>query len=74
MENVNHAVNKANGILRLLKHTFKSRDPLLWNNMYVSWKRPHLENAVQALNQNLIGDIKKLEFVQKRTLNIPEGF
>ena len=42
--------------------------------MYVALIRPHLEYAVQTWNPHLIGDIEKLELVQRRALKIPEGF
>ena len=71
---INHVVNKAHRILGLLKRTFESRDPLLWRNVYVAMIRPHLEYAVQTWNPHLIGDIEKLELVQRRSLKIPEGF
>ena len=42
--------------------------------MCVALIRRHIEHAVQIWNPNLIGDIEKLEFVQRRGLKIPEGF
>ena len=61
-------------MLGLLKRTFESRDPLLWKDFYVAVIRPHLEYAVQTWNPHLIGDIEKLELVQRRALKIPDGF
>ena len=73
-QKINHAVNKANRMLVILKRTFESRDLFLRKNIYVSLIRPHLEYIVQACNPNLIGDIDKLETIQKRALKNPEGF
>ena len=71
---VNHVVNKANRMLGLLKRTFESRDYSLWKDLCLALIRPHLEYAVKTWNPHLIGDIEKLELVQRRALKIPEGF
>ena len=71
---INHVVNKANRMLGLLRRTFESRDSSLWKDLYLALIRPHLEYAVQTWNPHLIGDIEKLELVQRRDLKIPECF
>ena len=79
MENqINHVINKVHIMLGLLKRTFESRDALLCKDLYVemiylNW-RSYLEFAVQTCNPYLIGEIEKLELVQRRDLKIPEGF
>ena len=41
-EQVDRMVAKANRTLGMLKKTFRSREPGLWKDLYVSLLRPHL--------------------------------
>ena len=71
-EHVYHVVNKADITLRFLKRTFENRDPSLWKNVYGALVKSHLEYAVRSWNLHLVGDIEKLELVQRRGLKITE--
>ena len=64
------AVSKANRVLGMLKRTFVSRDMDLWRNLYVSLVRPHLEYAIQVWKPNLVGDVSRIEAVQRRETKI----
>ena len=70
-EQINSALSKANRVLGMLKRTFVSRDTDLWKKLYTSMIRPHLEYAVQVWNRRLIGDIERLEKVQRRATKTP---
>ena len=52
--------------LGMLKRTFVGRDIGLWKQLYVSMMRPHLEYAFQVWSPFRVGDISRLEKVQKR--------
>ena len=71
---MNRMVEKVNRTLGMLKRTFKSREPGLWKDLYVSLVRPHLEYAVQAWNPHLQGNIHKIERVQRKAIRITTGF
>jgi len=62
---------KANMTLGMLKRTFVGRDIGLWKQLYVSMVRPHLEYAFQVWSPFRVGDISRLEKVQKRATKIP---
>jgi hypothetical protein len=57
---------KANRMLGLLKHTFTHRGKRLWESLYKTYVRPHMEHAIQAWSPYLVEDIKVLERVQRR--------
>ena len=53
----------------MLKRAFICRDPCLWKDLNVSFVRPYIEYAVQAMSPFLEGDIKKIEKVQEREIS-----
>ena len=57
--------------LGMLKRTFVGRDIGLWKQLYISMVRPHLEYAFQVWSPFRVGDISRLEKVQKRATEIP---
>ena len=68
-----HASNKANSMLSSLKRTFVSRDAGIWNKLYKTYVRPHLEFAVAAWSPHMKKDIAMLEKVQRRATKIPNA-
>ena len=62
---------KANMTLGMLKRTFVGRDIGLWKQLYVSMVRSHLEYAFHVCSPFRVGDISRLEKVQKRATKIP---
>ena len=58
-------------VLGILKRTFVTRNTDLWNKLYTSMIRPHPEYAVRVWNPRLIGDIERLEKVQRRAIKKP---
>ena len=65
------AAAKANRVLGMLKHSFTSRDFVLWKRLYTTYVRPHLEFSIEVWNPYMKGDIKTLEQVQRRATRIP---
>ncbi len=63
---VNAVCAKANSMYGWMKRAFKSRDPALWNQLYKTYIRPQLEFAVQVWNPYSVGDVNKIERVQRR--------
>ena len=59
-------IGKANRKQGMLNRTFKSKEPQLWKDLYVSLVRPHLEYAVQAWNPQLKGVIDKVDKIKER--------
>ncbi len=60
------AAAKANWKLGVFKKTIASRSVRIWQVLYKTHIRPHLEHAIQAWSPYLQGDIDVLERVQKR--------
>jgi hypothetical protein len=58
------AAAKANWKLGIYKRTFASRDPLLWQMLWKTHIRPHLEHAGQAWSPYKPKDITALESMQ----------
>jgi hypothetical protein len=56
----------ANWKLGVFKKAFASRDQLLWQSLWKTHIRPHLEHAIQAWSPYLEKDITILENVQRR--------
>ena len=70
---IENSVNKANRMLGLITRNFKFRSKNIVLTLYKSLVRPHLEYAVQFWSPHQLGDIAKLERVQRRvTKLIPE--
>ena len=56
--------------LEMLKRTFVGKDIGLWKQLYFLMVRPHLEYAFQVWSPCRVGDISRLEKVQKKTTKI----
>ena len=63
---VEAAATKANRVFGIFKRVFQCRSPRLWQTLYKSYIRPHLEFAIQAWSPYLEKDIETLEKVQRR--------
>ena len=63
------AAAKANWKFGIFKKAFVSRSERLWQVLYKTHIRPHLEHAIQAWSPYLRGDIAVLERVQRRVCN-----
>ena len=68
---MNSALSKGNRVLGMLKRTFVRRVTDIWKKLYTSMVRAQLENAVQVWNPTLIGDIERLEKVQRSATKRP---
>ena len=55
----------------MLKRTFVGRDICLWKQIYVSMVSLHLEYTFHVWSPFRVGDISRLEKVQKRATKIP---
>ena len=70
---IGNCVKRANQMLGMIRRTFIYRDKEILLLLYKSIVRPHLEYAVQAWSPNQVGDIRRIEGVQRRfTKLIPE--
>jgi ribonuclease P/MRP protein subunit RPP40 len=72
-KHISEKVSKANSILYLIKHTFKYLDADMFNLLYKSLVRPHLEYASSVWSPTLKGDIQNLEKVQRRATKLVPG-
>ena len=54
----------------MLKCSIIYKPPSVWKQFYTSLIRPHLEYAVQAWKPTQLGDIDRLEKIQKRALRV----
>ena len=72
-EHINTKINKANQILGCLRHTFKHMTKDVFNLLYKSMVRPHLEYGSCIWSPHLKKDIDAIERVQRRaTRLVPE--
>ena len=69
-QHVNQAVNKANKVLGLIRRTFASRDTAIIKRLYMTMVRPILEYGNAPRIQQFVGDVDKLERVQRRTTKL----
>ena len=67
------AVNKANNVLGLIKHTVGSAEKNIFFTSYMSLVRQILENASHVSSLFLVKDIAHIEKVQKRTSQLALG-
>jgi hypothetical protein len=67
---VDHAVQRANLVLGMLKRTFVHWDVKLFVKLYTTYVRPHLEYCSAAWTPRFQKDIKKLEQVQRRATKL----
>ncbi|KAK3892049.1 hypothetical protein Pcinc_004018 [Petrolisthes cinctipes] len=66
-------VNKANSVLRAIKHTFKALDPTAFLSLYKSLVRPNLDYASVIWSPKLKRDKDALEYVQRRATRLVTG-
>ena len=67
---INEKVKKANSLIFLIKHTFKYLNSEMFNLLYKSIVRPHLEYASPAWSPTLKIDINSIEKVQRRATRL----
>ena len=67
------AVKKANQMLGLILRTFQCRDRNSMLQLFKTFIRPHLENAIQAWCPYTAADIEMIEKVQKRLVRQISG-
>jgi hypothetical protein len=70
---VEAATARANRVFGIYKRVFQSRSARLWQTLYKTYIRPHLEFAIQAWSPYHRGDIDKLERVQRRVSKHIQG-
>ena len=70
---VETAAARANRVFGIFKRVFQCRSPRLWQTLYKTYIRPHLEFAIQAWSPYLEGDIDMLEKVQRRVTKHIQG-
>ena len=66
-------IGRATGAMRKLKTSFKHMDVEIFKRVYPSYVRSHLENSVQVWSPHLLGDIDRLEKVQRRATKSVRG-
>ena len=69
-KHISMKISKANSMIFLIKHTFKYLDAEMFNLLYKSLVRPHLEYASTVWSPTLKMDINSLEKVQRRATKI----
>ena len=67
------AVNTANKVLGLMARGVHFRDKRTWIDLYKTYVRPHLEYAVQCWSPWSQKDIKLIEGVQEKAVNMCSG-
>ena len=61
---------KANQMLGVIKRTYKTRDAITISTLYKSMVRPHLEYGNAIWGPCYMGDLKKVESVQRRATKL----
>ena len=69
-KHISMKISKANSMIFLIKHTFKYLDAEMFNLLYKSLVRPHVEYASTVWSPTLKMDINSLEKVQRRATKI----
>ena len=69
-KHINEIVKKANMILNLIRRNFSHIDKNVFNKLYKSLVRPHLEYAQEVWQPHLIRQSKLLEGVQRRATKL----
>ena len=59
-------IGRAAGAMRKLNVSFKFMDAQILKRIYPTYERSHIESSVQAWCPYLLGDIDRLEKVQRR--------
>ncbi len=67
------AAKSANSIMRAMNASFMNITPTLFDKLYGTLLRPHLEYSFQAWRPWLRKDIKLLEDVQRRSTKLVKG-
>lgn len=70
---VKAAAARANRAFGIYKRVFQSRSPRLWQILFKTYIRPHLEFAIQAWSPYLEKEIEVLEKVQRRVTKHIQG-
>jgi hypothetical protein len=70
---VEAAAARANRVFGIFKRVFQCRRPWLWQTLFKTYIRPHLEFAIQAWSPYLEKDIEVLEKVQRRVTKHIQG-
>ena len=69
-QHVTQVVNKANRTLGLIKRAFTTRDKLIVKKLYTTMVRPILEYGNAPRTHQFVGDMDKLERVQRRATRL----
>jgi ribonuclease P/MRP protein subunit RPP40 len=69
-ENINKCINKANGMIGLVKRTFHHINTKQFRKLYKGLIRPHLEYGNLIWHPRFIKDIESIERVQKRATKL----
>ena len=69
-EQMANVVQKANGVLAMIKRTFKHWNAFNFRKLYSAIVRPHLEYCITAWNPYKKKDIKMVEKVQRRATKL----
>jgi hypothetical protein len=68
------SANTAMGVMRRIKRSFKYLAPDIFQKVYTTYVRPHLEYSVQAWRPWFVKDILLLSNVQRRSTKLVDGF
>ena len=63
---IDKIINTANKILGIIRRTFDNINKDIFNHLYKGIVRPSLEYASSVYNPKLMGDIHRLESIQRR--------
>ena len=72
-EHMSSKINKANGIMGMIRRTFSFLDSAMFRKLYTSFVRPHLEYAQPVWSPHRRKHIKMLENVQIRATKLVDG-
>jgi hypothetical protein len=71
-KHIQNQVNKANSIMELIRRTYTYLDEQSFKYLFQALVRPHIEYAEAVWSPFKVGDIKKIENVQRRaTKQVP---
>ena len=70
---ISQKISKANSMIYLIKNCFKFLDANMFNSLYKSLIRPHLEYACPVWSPIAKGEILRLEGVQRRATKLVPG-
>ena len=73
VEHMSAKIKKANSIVGLIRRSFSYLDSKLFQKLYTTFVRPHLEYAQAVWSPHLIKHINMIENVQKRATKLVDG-